>query len=114
MWERWDGPATRQDLSRTQELGVNTVRVMVPYKPVNGWTDKDTGAVNPVYLNELQQFVQMAGDLNMKVIITLFDFYDPSEDNPAPGNAADIPVDEAYAKLRNMCVAARRLRDKFS
>lgn len=30
----------------------------------------------------------------------------------APGNAADIPVDEAYAKLRNMCVAARILRDK--
>jgi 5-methyltetrahydropteroyltriglutamate--homocysteine methyltransferase len=31
----------------------------------------------------------------------------------APGNAADIPVDEAYAKLRNMCVAARRLREKY-
>jgi 5-methyltetrahydropteroyltriglutamate--homocysteine methyltransferase len=31
----------------------------------------------------------------------------------APGNAADIPVDEAYAKLRNMCIAARFLRDKY-
>jgi 5-methyltetrahydropteroyltriglutamate--homocysteine methyltransferase len=31
----------------------------------------------------------------------------------APGNAADIPVDEAYAKLRNMCVAVRQLRDKY-
>ena len=30
----------------------------------------------------------------------------------APGNAADIPVDEAYAKLRNMGAAARILRDK--
>jgi 5-methyltetrahydropteroyltriglutamate--homocysteine methyltransferase len=29
----------------------------------------------------------------------------------APGNAADIPVDEAYAKLRNLSLAARRLRD---
>jgi 5-methyltetrahydropteroyltriglutamate--homocysteine methyltransferase len=29
----------------------------------------------------------------------------------APGNAADIPIDEAYAKLRNMAEAARRLRD---
>jgi 5-methyltetrahydropteroyltriglutamate--homocysteine methyltransferase len=28
----------------------------------------------------------------------------------APGNAADIPIDEAYAKLRNMGEAARRLR----
>jgi 5-methyltetrahydropteroyltriglutamate--homocysteine methyltransferase len=30
----------------------------------------------------------------------------------APGNAADIPIDEAYAKLRNMSAAARILRDK--
>jgi 5-methyltetrahydropteroyltriglutamate--homocysteine methyltransferase len=30
----------------------------------------------------------------------------------APGNAADIPVDEAYAKLRSLSLAARRLRDK--
>ena len=30
----------------------------------------------------------------------------------APGNAADIPLDEAYVKLRNMVVAARTLRDR--
>jgi 5-methyltetrahydropteroyltriglutamate--homocysteine methyltransferase len=30
----------------------------------------------------------------------------------APGNAADIPVDEVYLKLRNMTEAARRLREK--
>lgn len=30
----------------------------------------------------------------------------------APGNAADIPVDEAYAKLRNMARAAAILRDR--
>ena len=31
----------------------------------------------------------------------------------APGNAADIPVDEAYAKLHNMARAAEILRSKF-
>jgi 5-methyltetrahydropteroyltriglutamate--homocysteine methyltransferase len=31
----------------------------------------------------------------------------------APGNAADIPIDEAYAKLRNMAEAAKRLRNKY-
>ena len=31
----------------------------------------------------------------------------------APGNAADIPIDEAYQKLRNMAAAARLLRDRF-
>ena len=30
----------------------------------------------------------------------------------APGNAADIPLDEAYEKLRNMAHAARILREK--
>jgi len=30
----------------------------------------------------------------------------------APGSAADIPVDEAYAKLRNEALAARILRDR--
>lgn len=31
----------------------------------------------------------------------------------APGNAADIPVDEAYQKLRNMAQAAAILRNKY-
>jgi 5-methyltetrahydropteroyltriglutamate--homocysteine methyltransferase len=31
----------------------------------------------------------------------------------APGNAAEIPIDEAYAKLRNMSTAARLLREKY-
>jgi 5-methyltetrahydropteroyltriglutamate--homocysteine methyltransferase len=32
----------------------------------------------------------------------------------APGNAADIPLDEAYAKLVNEAEAARRLRERFA
>lgn len=32
----------------------------------------------------------------------------------APGNAADIPVDEAYEKLRNMAVAASLLRERYA
>lgn len=31
----------------------------------------------------------------------------------APGNMAEIPIDEAYAKLRNEVVAAHRLRDLY-
>ena len=89
MWNRWDGEATRQDLARAQELGINSVRVLVPYDPDSGWTDKETGEINPVYLKELQQLIQMAGDMNLKVIVALFDFYDPTEDNPDPGSAAE-------------------------
>ena len=94
MWTQWNGPAARNDLSRASELGVNAVRMLVPYKPENGWTDKDTGQVDPVYLNELQQFVQMAGDLQLKVIIALFDFYDPINDPlpPDPGRRSQPPL----------------------
>src|SRR4051812_11018170 len=42
MWSKWNGPATRQDLAKAQELGINSVRVLVPYKSDQGWTDKDT------------------------------------------------------------------------
>ena len=31
----------------------------------------------------------------------------------APGIAADIPLDEAYLKLKNEAEAARRLREKY-
>jgi hypothetical protein len=83
MWRQWDGPAVRQDLARARrELGINTVRVLVPYRYPTGWTNRDTGQVDPLYLDELQQFVQIAGELDMKVIIALFDFYDPSDEPP--------------------------------
>lgn len=32
----------------------------------------------------------------------------------APGNAADIPIDEAYAKLTNEAAAANRLRERYN
>ena len=80
MWNQWDGAAAQRDLARVSELGANTVRILVPYAPTTGWTDKDTGQVDPVYLNELRQMVQMIGDLKMKAIVALFDFYDPLVD----------------------------------
>ncbi|MBF6614190.1 MAG: cellulase family glycosylhydrolase [Chloroflexi bacterium] len=89
MWEQWNGAAARQDLSRVQELGANTIRVLVPYEPNFGWTNKTTGQVEPVYLNELKQLVQMAGEMNLKVIISLFDFYDLVDDKPSHDSAAE-------------------------
>ena len=32
----------------------------------------------------------------------------------APGSAADIPIDEAYLKLRNEALAAKILRAEYS
>jgi hypothetical protein len=89
MWKKWNGPETRADLSRAREIGVNSVRILVPYKPVNGWTNKDSGAVTPEYLDRLRQMVQLAGELDMKVIIALFDFYDPEDDRRSGMQASE-------------------------
>jgi hypothetical protein len=89
MWKRWRGEDARQDLSRARELGVNVLRILVPFQPDTGWTSKTTGEVTPRYLDQLHQVVQMAGELDMKVMIALFDFYDPEEDNWQPGSKAE-------------------------
>jgi hypothetical protein len=75
MWTQWNGEATAQDLAHAVELGNNTVRILVPYGGTYGWIDDNTGEVRAEYLNQLKQMVQIAGNLNLRVILTLFDFY---------------------------------------
>ncbi|MGI8589007.1 MAG: cellulase family glycosylhydrolase [Chloroflexia bacterium] len=79
LWSRWDGAAVRDDMSRLADFGANTVRVLLPDREDLSIIDS-TGAVRPVILDRLRELVQIAGDLHLKVIITLFDWYD---DTPA-------------------------------
>ncbi|HUS15798.1 MAG TPA: hypothetical protein VM536_12365, partial [Chloroflexia bacterium] len=83
MWRRWDGPAARSDLARMADFGANTVRVLLPFREDLAIIEP-TGAVRPVMLDRLRQLVQMAGEQHLKVIITLFDWYD---DTPAASDA---------------------------
>lgn len=79
FWQRWDGSSTRADLSRLADFGGNTVRVLLPYRADQGIIE-DSGAVKPVMIDRLRQLAQMAGELHLKLILTLFDWYD---DTPA-------------------------------
>ncbi|MCL5257269.1 MAG: cellulase family glycosylhydrolase [Chloroflexi bacterium] len=85
MWNRWDGPAIDTELAAAQSLGINSVRILVPYHSNSGWTYAD-GTVNPVYLDRLKEFLQIAGRHKLKVIVTLFDWY--SSFDP-PGSEED-------------------------
>jgi hypothetical protein len=87
MWTQWDGEAARRDLSRAAEIGANTVRVLVPFKPQFGWTTRETGDLRPEYLDELRQLLQIAAEHDMKVMVALFDFYDPGTDTLPPADA---------------------------
>jgi len=75
MWKGWDGPQVERELRAARDqLGINTVRLLVPY---NFFTEKNgDGIVTPKMIRRIGEAVQIAGNLNMRVIMTLFDFYE--------------------------------------
>jgi hypothetical protein len=75
MFDAWQGNAIDADMARLQGMGANVVRVLLPFGTDYGWTNDD-GAVDPEHLADLKQLVQAAGNHNLKVNLTLFDFYD--------------------------------------
>jgi hypothetical protein len=93
MWTAWDGPQVERELRQARdELGINTVRVLLPYN----WTGKREGAgqVTPTIVGRLREMSQIAGSLDMRLLVTLYDF---SQDFPAEGSEVD---DEQVAYLR--------------
>jgi hypothetical protein len=83
MWTAWNGPATREDMRRLADFGANTVRVLLPFRLDQGVIDP-TGAAHPRFLERTRETVQIAGELHLKVLFTLFDWYDatPAADDP--------------------------------
>ncbi|MBN9386940.1 MAG: PD40 domain-containing protein [Chloroflexi bacterium] len=86
MWMYWDSEAVRQGLQQAAALGDNSVRILVPFSSIYGWTQPGSGYVVPEYLDRLRQFVQLAGEYRLGVIITLFDF----EDVSGPGTKEEL------------------------
>lgn len=90
MWTEWDGAAVDRELGRARrELGINTVRALVPYRRSEGWTD-GAGNVAPEMLDRLREYVQIAGVHQLKVIITLFDWHDSTAAAGTPEEASDL------------------------
>jgi hypothetical protein len=74
MWRDWDGPQIERELRLAREqLGVNVVRVLLPYN----FTGKkyDDGQVPSQLIERLREMAQIAGSQDMRLIVTLFDFY---------------------------------------
>lgn len=90
MWTAWNGPEVERELGRARrELGVNVLRVLVPYRKVEGWTDGE-GKVAPHMLARLREMVQLAGRHEIKLIVTLFDWEDPLADAGSTREAAHL------------------------
>jgi hypothetical protein len=79
MWHHWDGPQIAHELRLARdELGINVVRVLIPF----GWADWDK-SVDDYQIDQLRQLSSIAGELNLRLILTLFDFDDQFEGPPS-------------------------------
>jgi len=82
MWQYWDGVQAERELRQARDqLGINTIRVLLPYDIST--SGKSAGKVTPEILRSLRELLQVAGSLNIRVIIALFDFYNGF---PPPGS----------------------------
>lgn len=92
-WADWDGPTVQQELEKAHQLGVNTIRIGIPYDTPMGldvvWgrgceVITECTEVKGQLVNRMTQLLQIASTYNMKVIFTLFDWSDLF---PQPGTA---------------------------
>jgi hypothetical protein len=74
-WTGWDGPQVERELRQGREqLGINVVRVLVPYN--FSQSSGGDGVVTSKLIGRLREMSQIAGSLDMRLIVTLFDFYE--------------------------------------
>ncbi len=81
MWDHWNGPQMAEELRLARDqLGINAVRILVPYGV------SQEGIVDDGLIERVQNMSQIAADLDLRLIITLFDFYDRF---PDPGSSEE-------------------------
>lgn len=67
FWPNYRPAQTRADLARMRALGLNSVRIFVPFSDFGGDT------VEPIALQQLVDLLNQANTAQIKVIVTLFD-----------------------------------------
>ncbi|MEV4344633.1 glycosyl hydrolase [Actinoplanes sp. NPDC049596] len=70
MWTSWDANKIDADLAKAAALGANNIRIII-FPTTFGYP-----APSATYTNRLNQFVTMAGNRNLTVKFTLFDWWD--------------------------------------
>lgn len=68
FWANYDAEVVAADLATVRALGLNTVRVFVPFEPFGA------AEVKPEFLERLSDLLDQADAQHVKVIVTLFDF----------------------------------------
>ncbi len=68
FWEEYDVVSINRDLNLMKSLGLNTVRIFIPYEQFGG------SNLETIYVFKLEDFLNQAEAHDIKVIVTLFDF----------------------------------------
>lgn len=91
MWSQWDGLQIQRELQQARaDLGINAVRVLLPYQ-LDDRSSADP-RINKAMIERLRQVSQIAGDLKLKLIVTLFDF----DDSFAPAGTRESEQELQY------------------
>ena len=69
FWQHYDAEVIARDFDKIRDLGLNSVRVFVPFEQFGG------SDVDPIMLAHLDDLLDQAEARQIKVVVTLFDFY---------------------------------------
>lgn len=67
FWPEFDAQVIDNDMDLMRRLGSNTIRIFIPFHQFG------YDPINAVYMERLEQFLDLAQDHNLFVIVTLFD-----------------------------------------
>jgi hypothetical protein len=97
-WIWWNGHEVYKELGKARELGINTIRIGIPYAPFGQtrasrilWGERcgqviegGCAYIGGRIVNNMTQFLQLAASYDMKVLFTLFEWSDlfPSPNDP--------------------------------
>ncbi len=91
MWDKWNSVQMEQELRMARDqLGINAVRILLPYD-VSG-----DGNVDEDLLRKLREMSHIAGTLDLRLIVTLFDFHD---NFPSAGSSSEERQKRYLARL---------------
>jgi len=74
FWPNYDPQLTEEDFTLIRSLGLNTIRIFIPFEQFGG------ANIDPEMLENLTDILDQADSIDLKVIVTLFDLrsdYDP-------------------------------------
>ncbi|NET73973.1 MAG: cellulase family glycosylhydrolase [Sphaerospermopsis sp. SIO1G2] len=76
FWPAYDSAVIEEDFALIEVLGLNTVRIFVPFNPQLPEEDSEQGNIDPYedLREKLADLLGHAEQHNLKVIVTLFDF----------------------------------------